>query len=158
MPVTQDHKSERDRILIEFEDYDLGDEADVLGFENEDGFVSYTLKLPAKLELCSRCRGHGTHVNPSIDGNGITESEFAEWHQDEVEGYFSGAYDVCCYDCSGDKTEKVIDTDAVDRMIAVEKDAGSKSLTEFWLKQYDDYCEESAYMNSVQAAEMAFGC
>lgn len=62
------------------------------------------IALPAKYEICERCRGEGHHSNPAIDGNGITASEFAEWDPDEIEGYFRGDYDIRCEErCDGGK-------------------------------------------------------
>jgi hypothetical protein len=73
------------------------------------GVVEVELDAPAHWEICSRCSGNGTHVNPNIDGNGITSSEWAEWDEDEREGYFSGRYDVQCEDCSG--SGKILEID-----------------------------------------------
>lgn len=62
------------------------------------------VELPAKFEICERCDGHGHHSNPAIDGNGISGEEMAEWDPDEVEGYFSGRYDIACEEgCDGGK-------------------------------------------------------
>lgn len=68
--------------------------------------------LPAKNEVCSRCDGEGKHVNPSIDGNGITWSEWAELCDDDFEfpdRYMGGFYDVKCEACKGNKVVKVVD-------------------------------------------------
>jgi hypothetical protein len=56
--------------------------------------------FPAHYEVCWRCDGTGSHVNPSIDGNGISAEQFAE-DPEFKEAYFSGAYDVACYECRG---------------------------------------------------------
>lgn len=64
--------------------------------------------LPAKFELCSRCEGRGTHVNPAVDGNGITPEQFAE-DPDFEESYFSGVYDVACERCHGNRVVPVVD-------------------------------------------------
>ncbi len=54
--------------------------------------------------ICPSCSGNGTHVNPSIDANGITAEEF---HADPEfeEMYMSGAFDVPCRHCN--RTGKV---------------------------------------------------
>lgn len=74
----------------------------------EDGEFGHTdglegdeveVTVPGMWEICSGCRGNGTHVHRAIDGNGITGSEWAEWDQDERETYLSGGYDVGCEDC-----------------------------------------------------------
>lgn len=57
--------------------------------------------MPAKMAVCYRCEGAGSHTNPSIDGNGITSSEWAEWGEEEQETYMSGGYDVTCEVCHG---------------------------------------------------------
>lgn len=57
--------------------------------------------LAAKMEVCSRCEGVGHHTNPSIDGNGITSSEWAEWDEDDRETYMRGGYDITCTVCRG---------------------------------------------------------
>jgi hypothetical protein len=76
------------------------------------------LELPTKFELCPRCQGAGTHTNPSIDGNGITSSEWAEWDDDDRETYMSGGYDVRCETCKG---ERVVAVPALDRCTFAQK-------------------------------------
>ena len=62
-----------------------------------------TVVVDSRFEVCSTCNGRGTHVNPSIDSGGITASEWAEWDEEEREHYWSGSYDVSCYQCHGEK-------------------------------------------------------
>ena len=53
---------------------------------------------------CTRCRGKGTHVNPAIDGNGITSDEMDRHDHDDPEfrdNYRRGMYDVTCELCNG---------------------------------------------------------
>lgn len=57
-------------------------------------------ELPAKMKVCSRCEGRGTHVNPAIDGHGLTREDF-DADPDFEEGYFSGRYDIRCEECDG---------------------------------------------------------
>jgi len=52
--------------------------------------------------ICSRCDGHGTIVNPSVDGNGLTQEDFDE-DPDFREAYFGGVYDIACPDCESGK-------------------------------------------------------
>ena len=66
------------------------------------------LAIPAKFALCPRCRGRGSHVNPAVDGQGISQSEFDE-DPDFQEAYFRGDYDVACHTCAGEKVVKVVD-------------------------------------------------
>lgn len=62
---------------------------------------SYDIVLPAKYEVCPTCRGNGKHVNPAIDGNGLTQEDFDEQGPDFREDYMSGVYDVTCQECKG---------------------------------------------------------
>lgn len=70
--------------------------------------VKHVLRL--RYSVCPTCGGKGTHVNPSIDANGITQSEWAEeWDDTDREHYLSGVYDVTCYECEGRTSTLVID-------------------------------------------------
>jgi hypothetical protein len=66
------------------------------------------VELPAKYEVCSRCDGEGKHVNPAIDGNGISREDF-DADPDFEEAYFQGRYDVRCEVCRGERVELVVD-------------------------------------------------
>ena len=70
-------------------------------------FVMYTddgdeivAELPACYEVCPRCEGRGSHVDPAIDGHGLSREDFDEDPYFE-ENYFSGEYDVPCHECKG---------------------------------------------------------
>ncbi len=76
------------------------------------------LVLPTKFELCPRCRGEGSHVNPAIDGNGLTAEDFDEAGEDFRENYMAGVYDVACYKCQGKRVVAVPD---MDKLTAAEK-------------------------------------
>lgn len=69
--------------------------------EHDNGGEEYE-QVAVKLcyEVCSTCGGRGTHVNPSIDCDGLSAEDFGE-DPDFREDYFSGAYDVPCYECHG---------------------------------------------------------
>ncbi len=68
--------------------------------------------LPARFEVCPRCEGRGTHVNPAIDGHGISQDEWErDWDEESRENYFSGVYDVACYECNGLRVVPVVDED-----------------------------------------------
>jgi len=58
------------------------------------------VELPAKYEVCPTCNGHGSHVNPNIDDNGITAEEFAR-DPGFAEDYLRGTFSVTCYGCDG---------------------------------------------------------
>lgn len=80
---------------------------------NDEGEV-HEVELPATYEVCERCRGEGTHVNPSIDGNGLSREDFDE-DPDFEEDYFNGVYDVTCEECGGKRVVPQIDEDACKR-------------------------------------------
>lgn len=64
------------------------------------------VEVPCKFEVCPNCNGHGSHVNRSIDCNGISDQDFSE-DPDFEEAYFGGAYDVRCDECGGDRVMPV---------------------------------------------------
>lgn len=68
--------------------------------ENQKGEL-VELVLPATFEVCPRCRGKGTHVNPAVDGSGLSQEDFDEGGPEFFEDYMSGVYDVACYECGG---------------------------------------------------------
>ena len=67
-------------------------------------------RVPTIWEICYRCEGEGNHVNPAVDGNGITPDQFNE-DPDFEAAYFSGVYDVPCYECDGAGKIRVLDED-----------------------------------------------
>ena len=83
--------------------------APILYLEKEDGTVE-EFRLPTKWGVCHVCNGAGTHVNPSIDCNGLTSEDFAE-DPDFAEGYFRGDYDQTCNACQGRTTVQEVDWD-----------------------------------------------
>ncbi len=64
--------------------------------------------FPANFEVCDRCNGTGKHVNPSIDGNGLSREDFDQ-DPDFEEAYFRGDYDVSCSVCRGQRVVPVVD-------------------------------------------------
>lgn len=70
-------------------------------------------KLPMKWAVCPVCDGKGSHVNPSIDANGISREQFEE-DPDFAEQYWNGTYDQTCTRCKGRTTVPVVDEDACD--------------------------------------------
>lgn len=82
-------------------------------YETDLGEVSEEITVPFKWEVCSRCDGDGHHSNPSIDGNGITESEMDDLGDDFRKNYFAGVYDVTCEECKGNRLVPVIDLDLI---------------------------------------------
>ncbi len=116
-------------------------------YEDENG-NEIKHEFPAINAVCSRCEGYGHHTNPSIDGNGITESEMEELGEDFREGYFNGVYDITCERCKGEKVILVIDTDAV------EHNAKHKEAYVAYLED----CEVKYHERLERDAEERFGC
>jgi len=81
------------------------DTAPVLYLEN-----GTEVQLPTKWEVCSTCRGEGTHVNPSIDAGGLSADDFAD-DPDFSEDYMSGVYDQPCNRCEGRRVVRQVDLD-----------------------------------------------
>lgn len=71
-------------------------------------FDEVEVTLPGKYEVCPRCEGRGSIVNPSVDGNGISPEQFAE-DPDFEEAYFAGVYDIKCPECHGQRVVAVPD-------------------------------------------------
>lgn len=57
--------------------------------------------MSTKFTVCPRCEGRGSHVNPAIDGQGITAEEMDDLGEDFRDDYVSGVYDVACEECHG---------------------------------------------------------
>jgi len=74
----------------------------------------YEAELPKRKIVCPTCNGTGKHVNPSIDSHGLSASDFHE-DPDFAESYFSGTYDVTCYECGGDNVVDEVDFERAER-------------------------------------------
>lgn len=98
-------------------------------------------EIPFHWEVCGTCDGKGSHVNPSIDSNGITQDEWSEWDQEDRENYISGVYDVECHECKG-------------RRVVPHLDAPKDSPTEKWLT---DWYKSEANDRRERESEMRFG-
>lgn len=106
-------------MTIEFEiehcenecpNFESGVQCDCGYCQDEEGYV--TLSFPCRFVVCDTCGGKGSHVNPSIDAHGITQEEFDE-DPEFRENYFSGAYDVPCYECHGKRVVPEIDEESL---------------------------------------------
>jgi len=82
---------------------------DKAGSENISEDEDSLERVPIKYEVCDTCEGKGAHVSASIDAHGITQSEWAEWDQEERESYRSGGYDTTCVECHGKRIVPEID-------------------------------------------------
>jgi hypothetical protein len=105
----------------------------VLG--GEDG----ELIIKCHYEVCDLCNGKGSHVNPSIDAHGISSEEFYE-DPDFAENYFSGVYDVACYQCGGKRVVPIPNDD----------DPGKEDYNNYISDHYE-------YMAEIEA-ERRMGC
>ena len=107
-------------------------------------FVAYdddcetTYSAPAKYEVCERCEGTGSHSNPSIDGNGITASEWDEWDDDSRQMYLSGGYDVRCTVCNGERVVLTINRERCEPNILAAYDAHIASEREYEREVYSE--------------------
>lgn len=110
--------------------------------DTDDG-ESEEVSLPGKYVVCSRCEGHGKHVNPNIDGNGITADEWngPDWDDESREMYMSGGYDVRCEECAGERVVIVANLDLI-----------SDDLR----KRYEKHLEEEAQYRAECAAERRY--
>ena len=89
-------------------------------------------------EVCHTCGGRGTHVNPSIDAHGISTDEWAnDWSHQDRENYFSGFYDVACYECGGNKV--------IPQIIIEQADKKSLQLLLDWQDSEIEYRKEIAW-------------
>lgn len=104
---------------------------DIILFEDtSNGLEEVVYSLPAKNEVCDRCYGYGKHCHPDIDGNGITQDEWADWDYEEKDSYLNGKYDVICHKCHGNKVILEID----DEQCTAEQ----KIILERWYKQLSE--------------------
>lgn len=105
----------------------------------------YGKVYPAYYVVCPRCYGEGKHVNPSIDGNGITQSEMAEiLHEDPdfLDNYMGGMYDVTCHQCKGQRVVLEVD---------------EHSCTKEQWDEYQQDCRDDWELAAMEAAERRMG-
>jgi len=99
------------------------------------------LHLPAKFAVCDTCDGRGTHVNPGVDGHGLSQEDF-DADPDFAEGYFSGVYDVRCEACKGERVVAVLD---------------EARCTPAQIAQHATYWQDEADYDAEVAAERRWG-
>lgn len=114
----------------------------------EDEDENHTeVSFPAKFDVCGVCSGKGSHVNPSIDDNGITAEDWdRDWSYEDREAYMSGAYDVQCYGCHGKRVIPVID----EMRLTKEQKAH--------LDEYHKQLQDEAEFQQLCAMERRMGC
>ena len=76
-----------------------------LRYTDNDG-DEHECEVRACFEVCARCSGHGTVLNPSIANHAYSQEEFEEAFpagSEEREAYLhrGGMYDVTCPACNG---------------------------------------------------------
>lgn len=103
------------------------------------------LELPSTFIVCGRCEGRGSHVNPAIDGHGITAEEWngPDWDEDSREGYMAGRYDVACHRCGGARVVPIADYSKM-----------SQEEIQAWERQLQDLAD----LEAEEAAERRLGC
>lgn len=103
-------------------------------YEDEDGCdVSEEVSFPTVNVICDRCDGEGKHVNPAVDGHGISAEEWErDWDDEGREGYLRGDYDVVCHECKGAKVLAVPDEEQI------KKDPELLKKYELWQEQEDE--------------------
>lgn len=112
----------------------------IRAFEESEG-----VKLPKYKVVCPLCEGEGTHVNPAVDGNGISADEFYhEWDEESRSMYLNGGYDVQCEECLGKNVVDEVDEDRLQH-------------TPELLKAWQDFQREHYETEAMMAAERAMG-
>lgn len=76
-------------------------------YDEEEGEITVTIAV--RYKICETCEGRGSHVNPGIDEHGLSRDDFDEQGPEFEEDYFSGVYDVRCYDCDGERAVAIPD-------------------------------------------------
>ena len=114
-------------------------------FEDHEG-VHRRIEHPAHNEVCGLCAGKGSHVNPSIDAEGISSEEFDE-DPGFREDYFRGVYDVSCYECGG---KRVVAKALRDPRRLTPRQVENLAFV-------DDLAEDLSEMYAVMAAERRMG-
>jgi hypothetical protein len=97
--------------------------------------IEIGVEVPAKYAVCSVCEGRGTHVNPAIDGHGLTAEDF-EQDPDFEEAYFEGRYDVSCEECNGLRVVPEVDEPSLTKR--------QRFIYQRWLKQKEDQAKWDA--------------
>ena len=109
---------------------------------NDDGDE---LSIPSRFEVCPRCRGTGSHVNPAIDGNGLSAEDIDDAGPEFLDDYLGGVYDVQCYQCEGTRVVAVPD---LERCSDAEREAWERherSLDELRREERAERMAEGGY-------------
>jgi hypothetical protein len=135
----------RDVMKVTYSD-DNGDEVEV--------------ELPSKNEVCGRCEGHGTHLNPSIGSYAYSAEEFDESFptEEDKQEYFrrGGIYDVTCETCKGKSVVQVVNEEAC---TTEEQKEHLKSYKKHLEDQaeYERECRAERRMEAMMLGEYEYG-
>ena len=121
-----------------YENYDEASMTAQVNLSLQDDLPEEKHEVPFTYEVCGDCNGRGTRVNPNIDGNGITDEEFAR-DPEFRRAYFSGVYDQPCPACGGKRVVPKCDDPEV-------------------YAAYDEYVQDRLAHEAEIAAERRFGC
>ena len=116
---------------------------------DDEGF-EVEIQLPAKYEVCSRCDGHGTHLNPSIGEHAYTAEEFEDsFDEEERAEYFKhgGRYDVRCEECNGDRV-----------VLEIDREVCKTDEQVHALELYDQRLDDDRQYRREVEAERRMGC
>lgn len=97
---------------------------------DDDEDIEEQVEVNIEWEVCPTCGGRGSHVNPSIDCNGLSAEDFHD-DPDFAESYFSGAYDVPCYECGGKNVVPVCLDEKVNEYLHEEAQARAEMRAEY---------------------------
>lgn len=75
--------------------------------DDDEAIYEETLEVPFEWQVCPACQGKGSHVNPSVDCCGLSADDFRE-DPEFAEDYCSGAYDITCNECGGERLVPVM--------------------------------------------------
>ncbi|MEC8474654.1 MAG: hypothetical protein VXZ38_08395 [Planctomycetota bacterium] len=114
-------------------------------WDEDDNEIVHTIDMPICWEVCDLCNGKGSHVNPSIDCNGLSREDFHE-DPDFAEAYWRGDYDQVCNCCGGRTTVPVVNDGCLN-------DDQKKHLQRIW----EQAREEAEYQREC-AWERRMGC
>jgi hypothetical protein len=92
-------------------------------------------------EVCPTCDGRGSHVNPSVDCNGLSRDDF-DSDPDFAYDYMRGTYDVQCYGCKGLRVVPQI----------------AQHNPKCILDAIDANDEEMRQYDAIRASERRYGC
>lgn len=111
------------------------------GADDEEEFEEVELTLPAKYEVCPRCKGTGRTLAPGYEGVAFTQEDLADQDPDFEENYFGGGYDVDCTTCDAK------------RVVLVPDESRLTPEQEIQLQEYQEYQRDEAEYNYMARLE-----